>query len=171
MAFNKRYLLAFWFMRISLLFGISGLLFSAYVHTFISPNMLKSFGSITFALHFGMFFFATIPGHRMDILYNRLEKKFIEKNEFAGTTPPEASSKNEVRSLRRFMILLILFTVFVILNFLFAVKAYAANNHPRMFIHMCIIVTASFLYNASLLMYKVDQTFKKIEGLIYKCSH
>ena len=60
-----------WYYRITLLFGIFGLLFSGYVHTFVSPNMLKSYGSITVALSFGMVFFSSFPEYRLKIRFNQ----------------------------------------------------------------------------------------------------
>lgn len=62
MTSDRKLFWAFWFGRICLLFGISGLLFSGYVHTFVNPDMLKSYGSITVALFAGMLFFSTFPG-------------------------------------------------------------------------------------------------------------
>jgi len=170
MAFDRRYLRAFWFTRISLLIAILGLLSSAYVHTFVSSNTLKSYGSIVVALSLSMLFFATIPGHRLDIRYSQLEKKLSEITGVADTSPTEASSKDEVRSLWRFTITLIIYTVFVLINILFAAAAYSDHNRRWMFTHMVVIVAASFLYDASLLTYRVDQTFTKIEGLISECS-
>jgi len=35
-----------------------------------------------------------------------------------------------------------------------------------MFLHMVVIITAFFLYNASMQIYIVDDTFKKIDRLI-----
>jgi len=54
----------------------------------------------------------------------------------------------------------------VIFNILLAAKAHSNNNHPRMFLHMVVIITAFFLYNASMQIYIVDDTFKKIDRLI-----
>ena len=157
-----------WYCRITLLFGILGLLFSGYVHTFVSPNMLKSYGSITVALSLAMLFFSSFPGYRMDIQYNKLKKELSVRTDFDDTLSSEASSKNEVRRLIKYTILLIILFVFVIFNILLAAKAYSNNNHPRMFLHMVVIITASFLYNASLQIYRIEETFKKIEGLIYQ---
>lgn len=155
-----------WYSRITLLIGILGLLFSGYVHTFMSPNMLKSYGSITVALFLGMLFFSTFPVYRMDIRYNQLQKELSVRTDFDDTSTSEASSKNEVRRFRKYTTLLVIMLVFVIFNMLLAVKAHSNNNHPRMFLHMVAIIVASFLFNASLLIYIVDETFKKIEGLI-----
>ena len=155
-----------WYYRIVLLFGILGLLFSGYVHTFVSPNTLKSYGSITVALSFGMLFFSSFPEYRIDIQYNQLKKQLHVRTDFDDTLSSEKSSKNGVRRFIKFTMLLIILFVFVILNILLAAKAYSNNNHPRMFLHMVVIITAFFLYNASLQIYRIDETFKKIESLI-----
>jgi hypothetical protein len=155
-----------WYYRITLLFGILGLLFSGYVHTFVSPNMLKSYGSITVALSFGMVFFSSFPEYRMDIRYNQLKKELSVRTDFDDTLSSEASSKHGVRRFIKFTTALMIMFVFVIFNILLAAKAYSNNNHPRMFLHMVVIITAFFLFNASLMVYRVDETFKKIEGLI-----
>jgi len=155
-----------WYYRITLLFGILGLLFSGYVHTFVSPNMLKSYGSITVALSFGMLFFSSFPEYRMDIRYNQLKKQLHERIDFDDTLSLEKSSKNRVRRFIKYTALLMIMFVFVIFNILLAAKAYSNNNHPRIFLHMVVIITAFFLFNASLMVYRVDETFKKIEGLI-----
>lgn len=164
---RKHFWLA-WYYRITLLFGISGLLFSGYVHTFVSPNILKSYGSITIALSFSMAFFSSFPEYRMDIRFNQLKKLLSERTDFVNTLPSGASSKNEVRRMRKYITLLIVLFVFVIFNILLAAKAYSNNNHPRMFLHMVVIITAFFLCNASFMVYRVDETFKKIDRLIYQ---
>jgi len=159
----------FWiarYYRIVLLFGISGLLFSGYVHTFVSPNALKSYGSITVALSFAMAFFSSFPEYRMDIRFNQLKKRLHERIDFDDTLSSEESSKSGVIRFITFTTLLIIMFVFVILNILLAAKAYSNNNHPRLFLHMFVIITAFFLFNASLMVYRVDETFKKIDRLI-----
>jgi len=155
-----------WYGRITLLIGISALLFSGYMYTFVNPNILKSYGSITVALFLCMLFFTTFPGYRMDIRYNQLKKAHSVRTDFDDTSTSEASSKNEVRRMRKYMTLLIVLLVFVVLNILLAAKAHSNNNHPRIFLHMVAIIAASFLFNASIQIYSVDETFKKIERLI-----
>jgi len=155
-----------WYYRITLLFGILGLLFSGYIHTFVHPNMLKSYGSITVALSLAMLFFSSFPEYRMNIRYNQLKKQLHERIDFDDTLSSEKSSKNGAIRFIKFTTALTIMFVFVILNILLAAKAYSNNNHQRMFLHMVVIITAFFLYNASLQIYMVDETFKKIEGLI-----
>lgn len=78
----------------------------------------------------------------------------------------EASSKNEVRRFNKYKIVDILLIVFILFNILLAVKAHSNNNHPIMFLHMVVIIVASFVFNAFLLICIVDENFKKIDGLI-----
>lgn len=157
-----------WYYRITLLFGIFGLMLSGYVHTFMRPNVLKSYGSITVAFAFGMLFFSSFPEYRLNVRFNQFKKKLTERNGFNGTSQSEISPKNKVRRFRKHTALLMIMFVFVILNILLAVKAYSNDNHPRIFLHMVIITTAFFLFNASLTTYRVDETFNKIEGLIFQ---
>jgi hypothetical protein len=157
-----------WYYRITLLFGIFGLMFSGYVHTFMRPNILKSYGSITVAFAFGMLFFSSFPEHRLNVRFYQFKKKLAERNGFNETTQLEISSKNKVRCFRKYTALFVTMFVFVILNILLAIKANSNDNHPGIFLHMVIITTAFFLFNASLTTYRVDETFKKIEGLIFQ---
>ena len=155
-----------WLWRISLLFGTLGCLFGGYLCTFVNPDILKSYVSITVALSFGMFFFSTFPEYRMNIRFNQLKKQLHERTDFDDTLSSEESSKSGVIRFIKFTTLLIIMFAFVILNILLAVKAHSNNNHPRMFLHMVVIIAAFFVFNAFSLIYLIDETFKKIDRLI-----
>ena len=44
--------------------------------------------------------------------------------------------------------------------------AYLNGNNLKLFLHMVIVIATIFVFNAFLLIYTVDEAFKKLEGLI-----
>lgn len=169
MVLGKKLLYAIWFARIALLFGTLGCLFAGYVSIFVDSDVMKSYALITGALINSMLFFSTFPGHRIDIRFNQLERKFSGSTNCNDTLPAGASMKNDVRHLVKLAIAITMLVVFMIINFLLANRAYSHSNYSTVFSHMVIIIVASFVFNAHLLIYKVDETFKKLERLISKC--
>lgn len=133
---------------------------------FVDSDIIQSCALITGALINGMFFFSTFPGLRIEIRLNQIKRKFFESTVSDNAIPAEAPMKNGVRHLITFTIALTILTVFITINFLLAIRAYSNNNHSTAFLHMVVIVAASFIFNASLLIYKIDETFKKLERFI-----
>lgn len=166
MSLDKKLLNAIWFMRIALLFGILGFLFAGYVSIFVDFDVMKSCALITVALINSMLFFSTFPGHRIDIRFNQIKRKFYESTDSDNALPEGASMKNNVRHFIKFTIALWMLIAFVIINFLLAIRAFSNSNYSTAFLHMVVIIAASFVSNALLLIYKIDETFKKLEKLI-----
>ena len=166
MVLGKKLLYAIWFARIALLFGALGCLFAGYVSIFVDYDVMKSYALITGALINSMLFFSTFPGHRMDIRFDQIKGKLSKTVDCDDTLPAGASMKNDVRHLVKLAIVITMLVVFMIINFLLANRAYSHSNYSTVFSHMVIIIVASFVFNALLLIYKIDETFKKLERLI-----
>lgn len=166
MLLDKKFLYAIWFGRLALLFGTLGCLFAGYVSIFVDSDIIQSCALITGALINGMFFFSTFPGLRIEIRFNQIKRKFSESTVSDNALPAEAPVKNNVRHLIAFTIALTILVVFIVINFLLAIRAYSNSNHSTVFLHMIVIIVASFVFNALLLIYKIDETFKKLERLI-----
>jgi hypothetical protein len=165
MVLEKKLLYAVWFMRITLLFGILGCMFAGYVSIFVDSDAMKSYALITVALINSMLFFSTFPGHRIDVRFDQIKRKFSKTIDYDNNSLAGTSMKNGHRQLITFTIASIILVVFIIINFLLAIRAYSNNNHSTAFLHMVVIVVASFVFNSLLLIYKVDKAFKKIERL------
>jgi hypothetical protein len=166
MVLGKKLIYAIWFARIALLFGVLGCLFSGYVSIFVDSDVMKSCALITGALMNSMLFFSTFPGHRIDVRFDQIKRKFFKTADYDNNSLAGTSMKNGYRQFITFTIALIMLVVFIIINFLLAIRAYSNNNHSAAFLHMVVIVAASFVFNALLLIYKVDVTFNKFEKLI-----
>ena len=161
MLLDKKFLYAIWFSRIALLFGTLGCLFAGYVSIFVDSDIIKSCALITVALINGMFFFSTFPRYRIEIRFNQIKRKFSESTVSDNASPAEAPMKNCVRHLITFTIALTILTVFIITNFLLAIRAYSNNNHAIVFSHIIAIIAASFVSNTLFLIYIIDCTFQK----------
>jgi hypothetical protein len=118
------------------------------------------------ALIGGSTFFSIFPCLRIRIRVNQLKKQLSEGSDFNNTLTAGASIKNDVRPLIKFMTILIITLAFIIFNFVLGRIAYLNSNNLKLFFHMVVVIATVLVFNTFLLIYMVDENFKKIEGLI-----
>ena len=153
---------AFWFWRSCLFLGTLGCLVATYLRTFVNPDIIRACAFAITALLSAVFFFSTFPAYRLETRFNHFKKRLPERTDFEDASLSEAASKNEVRRFTECSTVSVMMLVLVTLNVLGAGQAYSHDDYPRMFWHMVVIVAALLLFNASLLMHAVDETFRKI---------
>jgi hypothetical protein len=163
---DRKLLWLTWYMRIATLFGTLCFLFAAYLRTFVNPDIMDSYTFITTALIGGILFFSTFPGYRIDIRFNQLKKQISERTDSNNALTAGASKKKDVRPLIKFMTILVITLAFIILNFVLGRIANLNGKNLNLFLHMVVITATVLAFNAFLLIYKVDETFKKLEGSI-----
>ena len=166
MTSDRKLFWAFWFGRICLLFGTLGWLFAAYLCTFVNPDIMDSYTSITTALIGGIFFFSSFPAYRFHTRFNQFKKQLYESPDVNNTLTAGASTRNGVRHFIILIVTLVITSAFVILNFVLGRIAYLNSDNSKLFFHMVVVIATILLFNSIGLIYMVDENFKKIEGLI-----
>ncbi len=159
-----------WYMRATLLFGIFGLLYGVYVSIFVDPDIVQSYATIMVALLLGILFFSTFPWYRINIRFNKIKKNLLERTDFDKALLTEASKKNDIRSLINSIGFFFSIAV-MILGFVLVWMAYYTSDNLKVFIYTIVIIAASFVFNALSLMYRIDDTFNKLEKLIFQDKH
>lgn len=165
MTTERKFLWATLFVRIITLFGILGGLFIVYVRIFIEPDMMEAYASAMIALMGSTLFFSTFPGLRIHIRANQLKKQLSEKFGFNNTLKSLKSTKDEIGRLIILIIIPVITIGFIIFNFMFGTIAYLNSNSLKLFLHMIVVIATIFIFNAFLLIYVIDENFKKLEIL------
>ena len=163
---SDRTLRALYVVRISFLFGTLGCLYAGYIYTFANHDVMASYSIITTALINGTLFIYTFPAYRIDFRFNQLQKKLSERIDIDSTLSIGKSTKNDAETTIKLMMIPIVGSIFIIFNFVLGWVTFSNGNNSRLFIHMVIIVASVFLLVSSLLVYKIDIAFRKIEKLI-----
>jgi hypothetical protein len=111
-------------------------------------------------------YFFDFPAYRIDLRFNELKKKFIERADFDNNLPLGISIKSVYRNSIKSKIILIIGSLFIAFNFILGWITYSNENNSKLFIHMVIIIASYCLLRSSLLMYKIDITFREINRFI-----
>jgi len=169
MTSERKFLWATWFGRICLLFGTLGNLFAVYVSTFVEPDMIQSCVCAATALLISTIFFSSFPQLRMHYRVHELRKELSERPDFNATLAAKTPTKNGAGHFITLMITGVVTIAFIFFNFVLARIAYLRGSNLELFFHIVVVVVAILMFNSILLIFQVDETFKKIEGLISQC--
>ena len=163
---DRKFFWLTWVVRIVTLFGTSGGLFIVYVRTFVEPDVMESWMWAISALISASLFFSTFPWLRMRLRANQLRKQLCGDSDFYNYSTKGASTKNDVSGKNIVYVILLVTAAFVIFNFVLGRAAYLDGNDLELFVHMVVVVATVLMWNTILLIYKVDENFKEIHGLI-----
>lgn len=137
-----------------------------YLFVSVNSGIMELRACFTIALINAAFFFSSFAAYRLHIRFNQFKRELSERRGLGDTSPSKELMKGEARRLKKYGIVVTSLVVFAIFNGFLLHKACSSNNHTRVFLHMVAFVVACFAFCASSLIHNVNETFKKIEGLV-----
>ena len=165
MTHERKFFCALWLGRITLLLSILFCLFAGYFSIIVDSDIMMSCVFMTVALMQSILFFSTFPMYRMDVRFNQVKKKHYEGTNFVNALPTGASMIKDVGDSVKLTVI-VFSGVFIIVNLLLAYRAYTNNKNMIVLSHMIVVIAVSFIFNTLLLIYKIDETFNKLDRFI-----
>lgn len=144
---ERKFIRLTWFARILMLFMTFSSLFLIYIRSVFHPDIMELYILGINALIGGTIFFTTFPGLRIFIRVNQLKKRFSEKAVFESVSTAGISNKDDVRTLIKFVTMIIITLSVVISNIVLVRLAYLNGNNSRLFIHMAVVIAMVLGFN------------------------